>query len=372
MKKNNIRAISFLLLTLALSFFAARQFLLMLQPELIIPSENLTQKNLLSDYFKPLHGTRGDSDVYIFESTNPGANVLILGGTHANEPAGFLAAVALIENMNVTQGKVVVIPRANNSAFTCNDPQEGNPQKFSITTSSGKRYFRFGSRSTNPIDQWPDPEVYRHFPSGQKLSGAETRNLNRSYPGKADGSLTEKIAHAITCVIKNENIDIAFDLHEASLEYPVINAIVAHPNSFEMAGECVMELQMEGLNFNLEPSPENLRGLSHREWGDHLQVAAILMETANPVQGRYHGKLTPDVIVSGKDKIYAEAAQHNLLEVEYPEQGIPLNHRVGRHLAGLKTFLTVWALHNPEKNIAIENIPTFDQLLENGLGFYLN
>ena len=43
-------------------------------------------------------------------------------------------------------------------------------------------------------------------------------------PGRPDGSITEKMAYAIVEMIKKEKVDLAFDLHEASPEYPVVNA----------------------------------------------------------------------------------------------------------------------------------------------------
>ncbi len=372
MKMQRNRAIIFLIISLIVSVISARYFLKMRKPEPIIPRQGLTSTKKLSDYFEKLKGTRGDTDVYFFDGDSSGGTTLILGGTHPNEPAGFIAAVVLIENLKTNYGRIIVIPRTNNSAFTHNDPQEANPQRFTIQKTEGERWFRFGSRSTNPIDQWPDPEVYRHYPSGQKLSGTETRNLNRSYPGRPDGSMTEKITYGIMELMRKENVDLAFDLHEASLEYPVINAIVAHPTGFDLAGEAVMYLQMEGLNFSLEPSPANFRGLSHREWGDHLNIPAILMESANTVQGRYHGRLTPEVVISGRDRIYEEAFAHNLLKVDYPKEGIPLKVRVGRHLAAFNIFLQIWNSYHPEKLIITEGIPSFDALQNKGIGAYLN
>jgi len=372
MKRHKIIAIIILFTSLALGFFSVRSFLRMRQPEPIIPGKGVSQIKTLSDYFDDIKNSRGDTEVYLLEGETPGGTTLILGGTHPNEPGGFITAVSLIENIKVIQGRVIIIPRANNSAFTHNDPQEGNPQRFVIKTEKGERWFRFGSRSTNPIDQWPDPEVYRHHPSGQKLSGSETRNLNRAYPGKPNGSLTEKVAYAIIQLMKQEKVTLGIDLHEASLEYPVINAIVAHPLVFELAAETVMYLELEGLSYNLEPSPERFRGLSHREWGDHLGIAAILMESANTVQGRYHGRLTDDVVTSGKDRFYYEAAQHRLLEVDYPEDGIPLKLRVGRHLTALKNLFQVWNEHHPDQPFVIENIPDFNELQKKGLGAFLN
>lgn len=372
MDRYKILAFIFLTSSLIISFVAARLFLRMREVEPIFPGPGLSQVRMLSEYFSKLKNTRGDTEVYLFEGANQGGTAFILGGTHPNEPAGFIATVCLIENIKVTAGRLIIIPRANNSGFIVNDPQEANPQKFVIPTPHGERWFRYGSRGASQVDQWPDPEVYLHHPSGQKLSGLETRNLNRAYPGRPDGSFTEKIAHAIMKLMEQERVDLGIDLHEASLEYPVINAIVAHPKNFDLAGESVMYLQLEGLNYNLEPSPEKFRGLSHREWGDHLEAAAILMESANPVQGRYHDRLTDDMVLTGKDRFYYEASKHNLLEVKYPEEGIPLKERVGRHLVALKVLFQVWNEHHPDKLIEIENIPDFQDMQEQGIGAFLN
>ena len=371
MVKHRIRAIISLLISLLLSFFSARMFLKMRQAESIVPGEGVSHVGLLSDYFPGIKNTRGDTEVFILEGDFPGGAAVILGGTHPNEPAGFVTAVCLIENMKIAHGRLIIIPRANNSGFTHSDPQEGTPQIFVIETKHGERWFRYGSRSTNPIDQWPDPEVYQHYPSKQKLSGTETRNLNRAYPGRPNGSLTEKVAYAIMQLMEKEHVDLALDLHEASPEYPVINALVTHPLAVELAGEAVMALQLEDLNFSLEPSPENFRGLSHREWGDHLKIPAILMESANVMQGRYHGRVSQDVIITGKDRFNYEAAHHGLLEVEYPEEGIPLKRRVGRHLLGIQTIFQIWSEKYPQQAIVIEDVPDFTELQEKGIGAFL-
>ena len=83
--------------------------------------------------------------------------------------------------------------------------------RFTIDTPNGERWFRFGSRATNPIHQWPDPEIYVHASSGQRLSGSETRNINRSYPGRTDGTFTEKMSYGVTQLIEQEGIDITVD-----------------------------------------------------------------------------------------------------------------------------------------------------------------
>ena len=371
MNHHNILALIILLLSLILSYFSARSFLSMRETEKYYPSDSITNTKSLSNYFDGIKDTRGDTPVYLFESEHPGGTILILGGTHPDEPASNITTVCLMENLKISSGRVIIIPRANNSGFTHSDPQEGNPQRFYFKTKNGERWFRYGSRSTNPIDQWPDPEVYRHFPSGQKLSGAETRNLNRAYPGRPDGSLTEKVTYAIMQLIKDESVDLAIDIHEASPEYPVVNAIVTHPLAFDLAGEVVLYLQIEGFEFNLEQSPENFQGLSHREWGDHLDIPAILMETACAMHGRYHGSKNADKVITDLDRFYVEADKHELLSVPYPETGIPMKERVGRHLVTIQKILEIWNSYNPKKLINIENIPDFFEMQEKGVGAFL-
>jgi hypothetical protein len=134
---NRFTAAALLVVGAAAGVWAGISYRAMLEPEPIYPSQGLTSQVMLSDYFPALEGTPGDTEVFVFHGEEAGANVLIIGGVHANEPAGFLAAVVLVENLRVRAGKVVVIPRANASAFTCNDPQEGNPQWFFIETPGG-------------------------------------------------------------------------------------------------------------------------------------------------------------------------------------------------------------------------------------------
>lgn len=70
-----------------------------------------------------------------------------------------------------------------------------------------------------------------------------------------DGTLTEQVAYAITTMIKEEDINLTFDLHEASPEYPVINATVSHEKGMSVASVGLMELQFQGIAMALEPSP---------------------------------------------------------------------------------------------------------------------
>lgn len=366
-----ITATIFLVLVLIIAFISAQSFLKMYEKEPIVKGPGVTRTEMLSDYFPSLKNSPGDTEIYVLEGAEPGGSTLVLGGTHPNEPAAYLASVVLIENAVVKKGTLYVIPRANSSAFTHNDAQEGSPQKFTIKTEFGERWFRFGSRATNPVDQWPDPDVYIHVASGQKLSGSETRNLNRGYPGRPDGTQTEQVCYGITTFINTNKINMTIDLHEASPEYPVINAIVAHENAMAIAADVAINMQLDGVDIGLEPSPVNLRGLTHRELGDATDTFAVLMETANPSQGRLRGATNADLVIEGKDYFYEKAAELGRLFVPFDENGHPIEQRVARHIKGVTSFIESMSAYDESKSMIVTKLPSYEELVENGVGKYL-
>lgn len=370
--KMNARTIGLLALLLIVFVWSGFDFLRSRVVDTLYPAAGLTSTTLLSAYNARLQNTRGDSEIYTFTGSEPGGTVLVLGGVHPNEPAGYLAAVLLVERLSVSRGRFIVIPRANHSAFTHTEPGEATPRLFDVQTTGGARAFRVGSRATNPLDQWPDPEVYRHFPSGQELSGSETRNLNRAFPGRARGSFTEQIAFAITELVRREHVDLVIDLHEASPEYPVINAIVAHDRALELATLANLNLQVAGLNYAVEPSPQNFHGLSHRELGDTTSAFATLMETANIMQGRLRGAGAAAKVLSGIDPCYLTASRAQLVRVPYDSAGISLDVRVGRHLAGIAALVEALAATDAAKTVIYAGIPGYDELQTKHLGDFLS
>ena len=371
MKGTRITAVSIILVALVISWVSGLSFQRMHEPEPIIPGPGVTSIKMLSEYYPHLAGTAGDTEIYVLEGPKPGGSMLVLGGNHPNEPASMLTAVVLIENAVLEAGTLYVIPRANNSAFTHNDPQEGHPQRFTIQTPGGERWFRFASRATNPIHQWPDPDVYIHASSGQQLSGSETRNLNRTFPGRTGGTFTERISYGIVQLIQAEEIDVSIDLHEASPEYPVVNAVVAHDRGMGIASQVVMNLQFEGMPIGLEPSPVNLRGLTHRELGDHTDTLAFLLETTNPAQGRLRGKTNEALVLTGIDPGYVRAQQMGRLFVPYDDTGHPLDDRVARHVASVTEFSIIFSETFPDKPIQISQLDGYHDMIRNGLGAYL-
>jgi hypothetical protein len=372
MERHHSRAIALLVVAAVVTALAGREFRRMHEPDEIIPGPAVTKTDRLSSYFAPLAGSEADTKVYFMDSGKPGATALVLGGTHPNEPAGFMTAVVLVEHVGVQEGRLIVIPQVCSSGFTCTDPLEGYPDSYSIQSKSGMRSFRFGSRGSNPVTEWPDPLVFLQYPSGQQLSGNEVRNLNRSYPGRPDGTVTERVAYAIMQLMEREKVNIAFDLHEAAPEIPIINAIVTHEKGKDIAASALFTLETENLQFALEMSPPNFHGLSHREWGDRSSAIPFLMETSNPIQGRLRGATNNGLVLKGIDTKYFDAAQLGTMRITYELEGEPLARRVGRHLRGIQALLGATLEALPDQRIVLENVPSFDEIVQRGIGDYLH
>lgn len=324
------------------------------------PSEGLSRTGWLSDYYPGLLGTPGDSKVYYFEGDKPGGTLFVGGGTHANEIAGIMAAVLLIENLKVETGRVIVVPNMNNSAIG-NQEREPElpayttrgPSWISITTSSGVRYFKYGSRATNKAHQGiADPSGgYVHPDSSEApLAGWEFRNLNRAYPGCTDSGLTQKIAYAVMQLLIKEKVDVAFDYHEADAGGRLANMMVANPKNIETAAGALFDLELDyGLSLKLEPSNMEFRGLSHREWGAGTEAEAFLTETPNPAMV---ADAPPDADV-----------------VNDPEN--PLGSRVAKHLYATAAVVRIFSDGHPDKAIQFSGLPGYQDLAGNGLGPYL-
>lgn len=371
-KGNKYTAGILLALALVACFVSGRAFSENKEFDLVVPAPGF-EKRMLSDYFAGLKGHPMDTPVYVQNGEEEGSSVMILGGTHPNEPAGYISAVLMLENAKVTKGRLFIVPFANISGFNNTLAQEASPTSMNFRLSDGSvRSFRYGSRDTNPTLMWPIPDIYVHKASGQELAGNESKNLNRAYPGDPNGTPTEKLAYGIMELLRKEKIALAFDLHEASPEYPVVEAIVAHERSMELAAIATMEIISMGINMRLEPSPKNLRGLSHREWGDNTDVMPILMESANPSQGRLRGRTDEQLVIGGKDKAYLKAAGLGRLFVDYDEIGKPLDQRVARHVASMSVFIENLGLFDEENGgMLIEGIPGYEEIIFNGVEYYL-
>ncbi|MCP4723833.1 MAG: succinylglutamate desuccinylase, partial [bacterium] len=243
---------------------------------------------------------------------------------------------------------------------------------FTIPTEWGGQKFRMGDRWANPLDQWPDPEVYIHYPSGQNLAYVDIRNLNRCWPGRANGTLTERTCYAFMELIKKENVDVFIDLHEAELQYPVISTIVAHDRGQELGMYVSMMLSdWEEFNMGMEFSPKELHGLSHREVGDHSDAVSLLFEAPEPFLDATRGRTTREQLLTGIDEFVVKAGEHGLLYEKIDETGWHIDVRVGRHTSAIMQTMESWTELNPDKPLELINVPKYAEVIENGIGFYL-
>lgn len=340
--------------------------------EPVVVSEYITEVKKLSDYSDVVKGTVNDSNVYIFDSGVEGGTFLIWGSTHPEEPAGVMAASLMVENLKVTQGKVIIIDRENNSASTNTRVGEAYPRFFTYETEWGTKIWRFGDRHANQLDSWPDPEVYIHYPSGQTLANVDIRNTNRNWPGKANGLLTERTNYAVMELIRQEGVDMTLDFHEAELEYTVENTIVVHEKGQAVAAMVSMDLTANTFDVpvGMEFSPTALHGLSHREVGDYSDAASYLVEVAEPMLDRIRGITDEELLMSGKDRFVMMAGDRKLLYAPIDENGWPIEKRVARHVAVATKIIEVNNTVNPDQVITIEGIPTYEEIMANGLAPY--
>jgi len=353
-------------LAAGISFYQHRHF-----QEPVVLGEQVQLKKL-GEYFDRISGSVNDCNIYILEGDEPGGTMLVLGGSHPEEPAGRLAAWIMVENAHMTKGRLILVLSANRSGTTVTRPSGAYPTSYSIPTSWGKQTFRMGDRWSNPLDQWPDPEVYIHYPSRQNLAYVDIRNLNRTWPGRANGTLTERTCYALMEMIRKEKVDVVIDLHEAELQYPVINTIVAHEKGLDLATMMSMMLSdFEGFNIGTEFSPKSLHGLSHREIGDHSDAVSLLFEAPEPFLDATRGITSEKLLLEGKDEFVVKAGEHGLLFASIDENGWPIDVRVGRHTSTIMQTFESWNEFYPDKEIICTRVPRYKEVIENGIGFYL-
>ncbi len=368
MRKTVVAALgAALALAAGLSFHRSRHL-----AEPLVLGPGVTRVAKLGDWFEPLRGTINDANVYVLEGREPGGTVLLIAGAHPEEPAGRLAAWIFAEWAELSRGRLLVIPTANRSASTATRLGGAYPPDFTVPTAWGGQKFRMGDRWSNPLDQWPDPEVYLHYPTRQELAYVDIRNLNRAFPGRPNGTLTEKTGHAIIELIRREKVDVAIDFHEAELQYPVISTIVAHEKGADLAAAASMFISsVEGFGIGVENSPKALRGLSHREIGDATGAISLLLEAPEPFLDATRGRTDRALLLTGRDEFVVRAGKRGLLFEKIDENGWPIDVRVGRHTSTVLQILELWSADRPDRAVVVSGVPRYSELVEKGTGAFL-
>ncbi len=337
----------------------------------ILAGPGVTKVTHLSDYCESLRGTMADTKVFFLEGKQPGGKVLVMANTHATEIDAILAALIFIENAVVEKGTVIVIPQFNHSASRTTKPGDGYPLFFEIPTAWGSKKFRLGDRGASPLEQWPDPDVYVHYPDKQLLSFLDARNTNRTWPGRPDGLLMERVTYAAMQLLRTEKVDLAIDLHGAETMFPVTNCIVAPEKSMRLATLASLTVKArEGFENHVEPSPQGFRGLSHREIGDFSETLPFLLEAPFPFLDQPTGPKTMALLLEGKDPFLLSLAKQQKLFVPYDENGWPVNKRVGQHCSVVLEIINQFSRKNAERAIIVSQVPRYAEIVENGVGHY--
>jgi len=336
-----------------------------------IAGPGVTKVTLLSEYAGGLKGTMADTYVFFLEGKEKGGKALILGNTHSNEPASLLSTLIFLENAVLEKGTLILIPQFNNSGSRNTRAGDGYPLYFDIDTSWGKKRFRMGNRDASPVDQWPDPDVYIHYPDRMLLSFLDVRNTNRTWPGRENGPLMEQVTFGAMELMKQENVDMAIDIHGAETMFPVTNCIVAPDKSMRIATMTSLIVKAkEGFESHVEPSPANFRGLSHREIGDFSNALPFLLEAPIPFLDQPTGPKTVDLLLDGKDPFLLSLSKKKKLFVPYDENGWPMANRVGQHCSVVLELIHQFSRKNKKRAIQIMNVPRYADVIKNGVGFY--
>ncbi|NLV16285.1 MAG: hypothetical protein GXY50_03615 [Syntrophomonadaceae bacterium] len=178
--------------------------------------------------------------LYIIDSGKPGPVVMIVGGVHGNEPAGYQAAER-IKNLKVKKGKLLVIPRANIVAV------------------------KNGTRGSSGVS-----------------------DLNRHFPTTKNGKARTNTAQSIWDTIKAYDVDYLIDLHEG-YDYHKINSksygqtLIYYPVS---SSQTVGQKIINKLNSRIASSSKHFTlvrypypGTLARSTAQYLGINSFILET---------------------------------------------------------------------------------------------
>lgn len=87
---------------------------------------------------------------------------------------------------------------------------------------------------------------------------------------------------------------------------------------------------------------------------------------------RVRGATNEELLLTGKDEFVMTAGRHKLLYETIDENGWPIALRVGRHNTTVQTTAQVWTMQHPEKPVVFEGIPSYQEVVDHGVGYFLH
>ena len=188
-----------------------------------------------------LPGTIYQTPYYIKTGARPGPTIVVMGGLHGDETAGYLAAREL-KNWDVQSGKLVLVPDANVPAIRAN----------------------------------------RRFVG---------RNMNALFPGVKGGDGNQRLAYELWQLIKNAKPDLLLTLHESRGFYSENRARYGQTFTFDLPRYRDRFLAVAALaNAGVAPGRERFQ-LKMEAFPTcptycatkYLGIAATSIETARPL-----------------------------------------------------------------------------------------
>ncbi|MBN2090660.1 succinylglutamate desuccinylase/aspartoacylase family protein [candidate division KSB1 bacterium] len=144
--------------------------------------------------------TKYETAVFRFQSKTEEPAIIIIGGTHGDEPAGFEAAYRLLDYFSKNhplKGTIYIIAEANKMAVMQGERRIPVPESVEI----------------------------------------EAGNLNRCYPGRPNGLPIQRLAYQITEFIKLHQIQLLIDLHESPFFAHEIKSV---DGECSVPGQCII------------------------------------------------------------------------------------------------------------------------------------
>jgi hypothetical protein len=188
-------------------------------------------------------GTKYATSLYVINSGKPGPVVMVVGGVHGNEKAGYTAARKISE-YKVSRGTLLVIPEANKLAIKAN-----------------------------------------------RRAAPGYSDLNRSFPQSSSQTPKTVLSRAIYKAIQDYDVDWLIDLHEGYDYYKntstssVGQTLIYYPaNSAKTTAQAIVNDLNKGISssyrkFSLLRYP--VKGSLARAAGEYLGVRAMIFETCS-------------------------------------------------------------------------------------------